>query len=133
MIVDPEGIRRKVRTRLAEQRVLVQALLRLREQLQGSLFTRYAQCGKEGCVCREGRLHGPYFVLSTRSRGAGGFAYLAGTQARKARDLVARHREFKQGLRRLRRLNLQLVELLRRYQQTMTRRGGQRLGLSVQI
>ena len=122
-----------MRARLAEQRALVGALLRLREQLQGSLFTRYAQCGKEGCACREGRLHGPYYVLSTRSGGAGGFAYLAGTQARRARDLVARHREFKQGLRRLRRVNLQLVELLRRYQGAMTRRGGQRLGLSAHV
>jgi hypothetical protein len=127
---DPEEIRRRVRARLAEQRALVGALLRLREQLQGSLFTRYAQCGKESCACREGRLHGPYYVLSTRSGGAGGFAYLEGTQARRARDLVARHREFKQGLRRLRRVNLQLVDLLRRYQGAMTRKGGQRLGLS---
>ena len=122
-----------MRARLAEQRALVGALLRLREQLQGSLFTRYAQCGKEGCACREGRLHGPYYVLSTRSGGAGGFAYLGGSQARRARDLVARHREFKQGLRRLRRVNLQIVELLRRYQGAMTRRGGQRLGLSAQV
>ncbi len=132
-MTDPEQIRQKVRARLAEQRVLVRALLRLREQLRGSLFTRYAQCGKEGCVCRQGRLHGPYYVLSTRSGGAGGFAYLAGAQARRARDLVGRHREFKQGLRRLRRVNRELVDLLRRYQQTMTRKGGQRLGLSAQL
>ena len=130
---DPEEIRRRVRARLAEQRALVGALLRLREQLQGSLFTRYAQCGKPGCACREGRLHGPYYVLSTRSAGTGGFAYLEGSQARRARDLVARHREFKQGLRRLRQVNLKLVELLRRYQGAMTRKGGQRMGLAAQV
>lgn len=131
-MIDPEVIRRRVRTRLAEQRVLVRGLLRLREQLQGSLFARYAQCGKEGCGCHEGRRHGPYYVLSTRSGGAGGFAYLPGSQAPRARDLVMRHRQFKVGLRRLRRVNVELVELLHRYQDVMSRKGGQRLGLSLQ-
>ena len=65
-----------MQARLAEQRALVQSLLRLREQLQGSLFARYGECGKEGCVCRRGSKHGPYYVLSTRSGGQGGFAYL---------------------------------------------------------
>jgi len=129
----PEELRHRIRTRLAEQRLLVRALLRLREQLRGSLFTRYAQCGKEACVCREGRLHGPYYVLSTRSGGSGGFAYLGRAEARRARLLVARHREFQDGLRRLRRVNQQLVELLRRYQEVMTRRGGKGLGLAAQV
>jgi hypothetical protein len=132
-MTSPEELRHRIRARLAEQRVLVRALLRLREQLRGSLFTRYAQCGKEACVCREGRLHGPYYVLSTRSGGAGGFAYLGRTEARRARLLVARHREFQGGLRRLRRVNDQLVELLRRYQEAMTRRGGRGLGLAAQM
>jgi hypothetical protein len=132
-MLGPEELRQRVRARLAEQRVLVRALLRLREQLRGSLLTRYAQCGKEACACREGRLHGPYYVLSTRSGGSGGFAYLARTKARKARLLVRRHREFQAGLRRLRRTNQRLVELLRRYQEVMTRRGGRGLGLPAQL
>ncbi len=66
---------------LLEQRLLVEKLLRLREQLQGSLFARYGVCGKENCICRQGRKHGPYYVLSTRSGGKGGFAYLKGRRA----------------------------------------------------
>jgi hypothetical protein len=131
-MASPEELRHRIRARLAEQRMLVGALLRQREQLRGSLFTRYAQCGKEGCVCREGRLHGPYYVLSTRSGGSGGFAYLGRVEARKARLLVARHRDFQEGLRRLRRVNHHLVELLRRYQEAMTRKGGRGLGLAAQ-
>ena len=37
----PEDIRDRVRTRLAEQRTLVEQLLRRREQLSGSLFVRF--------------------------------------------------------------------------------------------
>jgi len=125
-----DAIRDRIRERLQEQRSLVQSLLRLREQLQGSLFTRYAECGKESCACRHGRKHGPYYVLSTRSGGQGGFAYVEGRRAEEAERLVRRYREFKTRFRRLKKVNAEIVGLLRRYQQQMARRGGDRLGLA---
>lgn len=109
------------------------ALLRLREQLGGSLFSRYGECGKEACACRQGQKHGPYWVLSTRSGGKGGFSYLSAEAAAEAKALVDRYRAFKSGLRRLRRLNGEIVMLLRRYQAAMSRQGGQRLGVSASI
>jgi hypothetical protein len=124
-----EAIRTRIRERLLEQRSLVQSLLRLREQLQGSLFARYAECGKETCVCRQGQKHGPYYVLSTRTGGQGGFAYLAGDRAQEAERLVGRHKDFKAGFRRLKKVNAEIVGLLRRYQQQMAKQGGRRLGL----
>jgi hypothetical protein len=127
MTLAADQLRERVRTRLEEQRVLVRDLLRRRDQLQGSLFARYGRCGKEGCACREGRGHGPYYVLSTRSAGKGGFVYLDDGQAQRARELVRRQREFRAGLRRLRALNLELVALLRRYQQALLRKGQKRL------
>jgi hypothetical protein len=127
--MDPERLRQRVQATLLEQRELVRSLLQLREQLRGSLFTRYGECGKEACACRHGEKHGPYYVLSTRVGGKGGFAYLPAPQAREARELVAHYREFRQGLRRLKRINETLVDLLRRYQETTTRRASRRLGL----
>jgi hypothetical protein len=132
-MLDPEAIRRRVRARLEEQRVLVESLLELREQLGGSLFARWGECGKPSCACREGRKHGPYYVLSTRSGGKGAFAYLEVAQAHQARDLVDRHREIREGLRKLHKINVQLVDLLRRYQAAMVRRGGARLGFSARV
>jgi hypothetical protein len=129
-MLSSDEIRTRVQQRLQEQRALVQELLRRREQLGGSLFERYGVCGKENCVCRTGPRHGPYFVLSTRVAGKGGFSYLEGARAEEARTLVRRHREFKAGLRRLRRVNAELVALLRRYQQVMARQGSRRMGLA---
>jgi uncharacterized protein DUF6788 len=129
-MLNSEEIRARVQQRLREQRLLVRDLLRRREQLGGSLFARYGVCGKENCVCRTGPRHGPYYVLSTRSTGKGGFSYLEGRRAEEARNLVKRHQEFKAGLRRLRRVNAELMALLRRYQQLMARRGGRRMGLA---
>jgi hypothetical protein len=126
----PDQIRVRIRETLAEQRRQVASLLRLREQLHGSLFVRYGQCGKSGCACQaEGQRHGPYYVLSTRSGGRGSFSYLDAPTARGARQQVARYREFRAGLKALQRVNGALVDLLRRYQQAQLRTTARRLGL----
>ena len=67
-------------------------------------------------------------MLSTRSGGRGGFQYLEDAQAQEVRDLVERHREFQDGLRRLRKVNAELVSLLQRYQAAMARQGQRRIG-----
>ena len=129
-MADPEAIRRLVRSRLREQDALVRLLLQQREQLQGSLFPRYGLCGKANCVCRTGRKHGPYYVLSSRTAGRSSFAYLDAQEVARARELLARHRDFRRGLARLRRINAELLLLLRRYQRAVVRRGGERLGIA---
>ena len=126
-----EEIGARVRRRVAEQRALVSSLLELRAQIQGSLLVRYMECGKSGCACHTGRKHGPYFVLSNRSRGRGSFAYLDRAEAARARTLVRRYREFRRGLVRLQKVNVELVGLLRRYQEARLRQTGTRLGLGV--
>ncbi len=126
-----EVLRRRVREQLEEQRSVVTELLRLREQVTGSVFARYGECGKQNCACRQGKKHGPYYVLSTRSAGKGGFAYLDAARAEEAKTLVSRSQEFRAGLKKLRKLNLELVTLLRRYQAAMSKQGGRRIGVSL--
>jgi hypothetical protein len=109
----------------------VTELLRLREQVTGSVFARYGECGKQNCACLQGKKHGPYYVLSTRSAGKGGFAYLDAGRAEEAKTLVSRSQEFRTGLRRLRKVNLEIVALLRRYQTAMSRQGGRKIGVAV--
>jgi hypothetical protein len=90
---------------------------------------RFGVCGKLGCVCRTGQKHGPYYVLSTRSGGQGGFSYLDESQMAEARALVKAFREFRTGMRRLRKVSQQIVVLLRRYQDATARQGSRRVGL----
>lgn len=126
----PDQIRARIRETLADQRRMVASLLRVREQLHGSLFVRYGQCGKAACACQaEGRRHGPYYVLSTRTAGRGTFSYLDAPTARGARQQVARYRAFRAGLKGLQRVNATLVDLLRRYQQAQLKSTVRRLGL----
>jgi hypothetical protein len=125
-----DEIRARIAERLAAQRALVRELLREQELLQGSLFARYGECGKESCVCRRGRKHGPYYVVSVhRGGGSKAFNYLPAGRVSEAKALVERYRRFRSGLRRLRRIGAELVSLLRRYQDSAARRGSRRLKL----
>lgn len=49
------------RARLAKQ------LPDLELTLYGSLQTQGRRCGKQGCACAQGQLHGPYVYLAVRS------------------------------------------------------------------
>ena len=122
------ALRKRVQAYLAEQRELVRTLLKLRAQLQGSVFARYGECGKEGCACQTGEKHGPYYVLSSRSAGKGTFVYLDGERVNEVKDLVQHSRAFRQGLSRLRKVNQELVVALRSYPKLTARTGVRRLG-----
>jgi hypothetical protein len=125
-------LRERIRAKVKEQRAVVALLLKTREQLRGSLFVRYGECGKEGCVCRLGRRHGPYYVLSARSEAGSGFSYLEGGRLREAKALVSSYRAFRSGLRKLKKVNGELVALLARYQRAMVTKGSRRLGIGAQ-
>jgi hypothetical protein len=57
---------RQLRTR---RRRLAAALADPGASLKGSLVSQMRRCGKEGCRCAQGELHGPYVYLSI-SRGS---------------------------------------------------------------
>jgi Family of unknown function (DUF6788) len=127
-----DDLRRRIQERLKEQRSQVRLLLQQREQLRGSLFARYGVCGKEGCACRTGRRHGPYYVLSVGAGGAGSFRYLSPDEAGRARQQVERYKRFRTGMRRLRTLNEEIVRLLKRYQASVSRGTGRRFRVAGQ-
>ena len=118
-----------IRDRLDEHESLVVALLREKEQIRGSLFSRFAVCGKAGCACGAGEKHGPYYVLSNRSRGQGAFIYLKDEQVSQVRELVVRHRRFKKGLKRLKGLSSKLHSLFSRYEASAARAGSRQVAL----
>jgi len=57
-----------VRQLRARRQRLAAALADPQANLEGSLVSQMRRCGKEGCRCAQGELHGPYVYLSI-SRG----------------------------------------------------------------
>ena len=53
-----------VRQLRARRRRLAASLADPQASLEGSLVSQMRRCGKEGCRCAQGELHGPYVYLS---------------------------------------------------------------------
>ncbi len=66
---DPDVSSLSVRQLRARRRRLAAALADPQASLEGSLVSQMRRCGKEGCRCAQGELHGPYVYLSI-SRGS---------------------------------------------------------------
>jgi hypothetical protein len=74
----------------ARRRRLSRALRHAETTLLGSLVTQGRRCGKEGCRCAEGELHGPYIYMTLRKpRGRGGLLYVPAELAALVRERIA--------------------------------------------
>src|SRR2546428_696201 len=56
--------RRSGRQLRARRRQLARGLRDLEATLRGAVVSQRRRCGKEGCRCQRGELHGPYVYLS---------------------------------------------------------------------
>ena len=68
------------------------------------------RCGKEGCRCMQGQLHGPYVYLTVaRGRGGGRLLYVPGDLADAVRDKVELTARIEAALAEISDINLELL------------------------
>jgi hypothetical protein len=67
-----------VRQLRARRRRLASRLTDPEAMLFGSLVAQGRRCGKEGCRCQQGELHGPYHYLSAPTGGSSRLRYVPG-------------------------------------------------------
>ncbi len=78
--------------------------------LFGTLVAQGRRCGKQGCRCREGELHGPYmYVALRRLRGKGRLIYVAGELAEAVRRRIAVTTRVEATLQEISEINLELL------------------------
>ena len=73
--------------------------------LAGSLVEQHRRCGKEGCRCTRGELHGPYVYLSV----AGRMVYVPATLAGAVRSRLEVSARLRQVLQEISAVNLELL------------------------
>ena len=73
--------------------------------LAGSLVEQRRRCGKEGCRCARGELHGPYVYLSV----AGGMVYVPATLADAIRERLDVSARLRAVLEEISAVNLELL------------------------
>ena len=78
--------------------------------LAGSLAGQRRRCGKEGCRCARGELHGPYLYLSMRAGGRTRMLYVPAELAEQVRQGVSTNTEVQAALAEISAINLELLK-----------------------
>jgi hypothetical protein len=96
----------------ARRRRLARGLPDLEAVVQGSVVSQSRRCGKQGCRCSRGELHGPYVYLSLgRGRGDTRLLYVPSSLAEEVRRRVELTDAAEAALGEISAIN---IELLRR-------------------
>ena len=94
----------------AWRRRLSRALRNAETTLLGSLVTQGRRCGREGCRCAEGELHGPYIYITLRKpRGRGGLLYVPAELAALVRERITLTTQRQAALEEISEINLELL------------------------
>ena len=76
----------------------------------GSLQGQRRRCGKEGCRCTRGELHGPYLYLSMRAGRRTRMLYVPAELAEQVRQGVSASTEVQAALAEISAINLELLK-----------------------
>jgi hypothetical protein len=94
----------------ARRRRLGRRLRSAETTLLGSLVTQGRRCGREGCRCAKGELHGPYIYVTLRKpRGRGGLLYVPAELAALVRERIGLTAQMQAALEEISEINLELL------------------------
>jgi hypothetical protein len=97
-----------VRQLRARRRRLAVALADPQASLEGSLVSQMRRCGKEGCRCAQGELHGPYVYLSISRGSDRRLLYVPADSAEVVRHHVSLNEQIEATLTAISAINLEL-------------------------
>lgn len=99
-----------VRQLKARRRRLARGLPDLEAVLHGSVVSQGRRCGKEGCRCARGKLHGPYVYLSLgRGRADSRLVYVPSSLAAEVQRRVGLTDAAEAALEEISSINLELL------------------------
>lgn len=101
--------RLKVKQLRARRARLARRLPDIELTLRGSVQTQSRRCGKEGCRCAEGELHGPYVYLAVRSGPRTRLLYIAADLAEEVTQRVELTGRLEAVLTEISAINLELL------------------------
>jgi hypothetical protein len=94
---------------LAWRRELARQLGDVEHVLAGSLAGQSRRCGKAGCRCADGELHGPYAYFTPRPAGRGKARYVPASQEEAVRRCLRRAEEIGDVLAEISAVNAELL------------------------
>ena len=77
--------------------------------MQGTLHERYLPCGKEGCKCKKGEKHGPFYYLVYQEDGRQRTQYIPRRKLKEVKEAVKAYKKVKGILAEVAEINRKLL------------------------
>ena len=114
----------------AERAILEDQALRSQAMVRGSFLELMRKCGKAGCKCQRGELHGPNFYLSLPKPGKRSrILPVPSDKVKTVRSLNSHYHDYQHALTEIRRLNEEIESLLLAIREEQLRLGEEKAGL----
>jgi hypothetical protein len=110
---DPSRIRQEIRKLQKERYRIEMSLFRPYPMVPYALIESWGECGKKGCRCHRGKLHGPYWYLSQHWGGKTRNLYVPREKVERIKVLADRYKAYEGSLTRIRRLHQAIMGLLK--------------------
>jgi hypothetical protein len=131
MSIDVSHLRQRIVRLRAERNDLEDQALRSRDMVRGSLIELMRRCGKSGCKCQRGELHGPNVYLSLPKPGKRSqLLPIPADKVKILKDLNKRYHDYQQYLTRIRHINKEIESNLVSLREEQLRIGEERIGIS---
>ena len=111
--MDSSRLRQKVHRQDEERRQLLGRVLRPGAMVGGSLYQMHRRCGKAGCRCSRGHLHGSWY-LSRREEGRTRLTYIGRVVPELVAVRATRYQEHQRRLARIRKIDAEVSAILNR-------------------
>jgi len=92
---------------------LLEELLRPGPLIAGSFYEMYKRCGRPGCRCARGDLHGPFPVVAVAREGRRSTRSVPRDRVQEVRHKTLAYRTFQQKRRQLERAMRRLTEIVK--------------------
>jgi hypothetical protein len=92
---------------------LIDDLMEPGQMVAGSLYKVYRKCGKPGCRCAKGEMHGPFACLSTRDQGRRKVKHIRQGDEDWVARRAAEYRRYQKRLAQLRKIDARVLNALK--------------------
>jgi len=131
MSTDISHLRQQLVRLRSERTILEDQTLRSRAMVRGSLIELMRKCGKAGCKCQRGELHGPNAYLSLPRPGKRSHLLpIPPDKVKMLKELNSRYHDYQRSLTRIRHIDKEIESLLVSLREEQLRLGEERVGLS---
>ncbi len=81
------------------------------DEIKGTLIEKYVKCGRAGCPCNQGKLHGPYYYIEIIQNGKQTFQYVKKKDLKELLPLYEENKQYKKTRAQLNKLDKQIKHL----------------------